>query len=353
MSVEELIQKNIETVDFDKKSSVAATLGNVVIVCELLESSGKKITQSSVREALRGGSFTTIGLHLKNIKSKKSEEHELAEVEVPESVEDRAKQLLGDVWQSAIDEAEGRLSLQREELRVAQDEAQQEVDEARIAIETLEAEAKSYIELVSEKDGEIDGKSKEISALTSDLSGLVSENKIIKEKLSNETLNLEKSEEGAKKSRADFDSERNKNDTLTAEKINSIKETESLKKELNSNEINYKNDIESVKKELKLNNEKLEKLSLSNSSLKSNNASLEKNNRSLDLQQQKAQSALDLLVKTNADLKDEAKEMRKSLTDWSFENGELKGKNNALTNQNEKLAKDIALLIKDTQGTKK
>ena len=116
----------------------------IIAAAEKLEAQGVNPTQVTVREALGGGSFATIGPILKKWKESKKEDHALTEIQVPESIIERLEQLQGAVWQAAVDEAERRLVVEREALKVAQAQALAEVVEQRESVAALETEAEMF-----------------------------------------------------------------------------------------------------------------------------------------------------------------------------------------------------------------
>ncbi|RCV86036.1 DNA-binding protein [Vreelandella rituensis] len=103
--------------------------------------SGEKPTLARVRRELGGGSFTTISEAMQSWRERQTEEHALAEIQVPGIVDERIEQLKAATWQAAIGEAERRLSAEREALHEAQEQAAAQVKEAAEAVETLETEA--------------------------------------------------------------------------------------------------------------------------------------------------------------------------------------------------------------------
>ena len=116
----------------------------IIAAAEKLEAQGVNPTQVTVREALGGGSFATIGPVLKEWKESKKENHALTEIQVPEAIIERLEQLQGAVWQAAVDEAERRLVVEREALKVAQAQALAEVVEQRESVAALETEAEMF-----------------------------------------------------------------------------------------------------------------------------------------------------------------------------------------------------------------
>jgi len=118
---------------------MATTEERIIEIAEKLEADGVNPTQVSVREALGGGSFATIGPVLKKWKESKK-----AEVQVPEAITERLEQLQGAIWQAAVEEADRRLMAEREALHQAQEQAAAEVREHLDSIAALEAEAGDY-----------------------------------------------------------------------------------------------------------------------------------------------------------------------------------------------------------------
>lgn len=138
---------------------MATTEERIIEVAEKLEAEGVNPTQVTVREALGGGSFATIGPVLKKWKESKKEDGHLAEVQVPEAITERLEQLQGAIWQAAVEEADRRLMAEREALHQAQEQAAAEVREHLDSIAALEAEAGDYqrkIETLEEVSGSLD-----------------------------------------------------------------------------------------------------------------------------------------------------------------------------------------------------
>lgn len=128
---------------------MALTLDKIHAEADRIHAGGERPTLARVRKALGGGSFTTISESMQSWWQKQSEDHALGEVEVPESLNERVEQLKAAAWQAAIEEAERRLSVERTALDEAQAQAADEVEEAREAVQTLEAEA-------NERDNELE-----------------------------------------------------------------------------------------------------------------------------------------------------------------------------------------------------
>jgi chromosome segregation ATPase len=119
---------------------MAITTETIHQAADRIAERGEKPTQAKVRTELGGGSFTTISEAMKLWNDKRTEEHELAEVQVPAVITERLDQLQGAIWNAAINEAERRLSTEREALKVAREQSESELAEAHEAVELLETE---------------------------------------------------------------------------------------------------------------------------------------------------------------------------------------------------------------------
>lgn len=138
---------------------MATTEERIIEAAEKLEADGVNPSQVTVREAMGGGSFATIGPVLKRWKESKKQDSELADVVVPEAITERFEQLQGAIWQAAVDEADRRLIAERQALHKAQEAAAAEVREHLESIAALEVEAESYqrkIETLEEVSSSLD-----------------------------------------------------------------------------------------------------------------------------------------------------------------------------------------------------
>lgn len=149
---------------------------DVFNAADALQADGQRPTQTSVREFLGGGSFATIGPALKRWKAAQAEQHELAEVELPDDLEDALQQLGGRLWQVAIEIAESRLTSEREALATAREELEAEAAEQAEAVSALEDEAEQREARIAELEEALAGEQQVtekqnqlIAGLTSDL----------------------------------------------------------------------------------------------------------------------------------------------------------------------------------------
>ena len=128
---------------------------DVFRAADALLADGTRPTQTAVREFLDGGSFATIGPALKKWRMQQQEQHELADVAIPDDLAAALQSMGGRVWSVAIEAAEARLSSERDALAAAREELEAEAAEHAAAVEQLEQEAEEregvIRELVQEK----------------------------------------------------------------------------------------------------------------------------------------------------------------------------------------------------------
>lgn len=125
---------------------MALTTQDIHATADALAEQGIKPTLAEVRKSLGGGSFTTISEAMKSWRQEQQTEQQLQRVDLPNSINERLQSLGADVWQSAINIANERLTAEREALAVAQNKAQAEIDEAQEAVRTLESEQAELLE---------------------------------------------------------------------------------------------------------------------------------------------------------------------------------------------------------------
>lgn len=136
---------------------MAIDIPTIHAAADRIAESGEKPTLARVRRELGGGSFTTISEAMQLWREKQTDEHALAEVVVPDALDERIEQLKAAMWQTAIAEAERRLSAEREALHEAQEQAAAQVVEAQEAVETLESEALVRDEQIADLQRQLEG----------------------------------------------------------------------------------------------------------------------------------------------------------------------------------------------------
>lgn len=127
-----------QTTNIGKK--MALTTEQIHQTAQELTEKGINPTLANVRQALGGGSFTTIGEALKTWKEAQKDNEKLKQVDIAPQIKDKADLLIGELWQNALDLADERLKLEREALAVAQQQADNKVAEMAEAIEQMETE---------------------------------------------------------------------------------------------------------------------------------------------------------------------------------------------------------------------
>lgn len=125
---------------------MAITTKQIHEIAHELQEKGVNPTLSAVRQALGGGSFTTISDAMKTWRQDNQDEQQLQQIDIPNGINERLQALGADMWQTSMDIANERLTAEREALVVAQAKAQAQTDEAQEAVKTLEAEQEALLE---------------------------------------------------------------------------------------------------------------------------------------------------------------------------------------------------------------
>jgi len=97
-------------------TNTLVTRDRVFRAAEELAVKNERPTQNNIRKVLGGGSFGPIGDFLNEWKSQKKIEHEISEVKIPESFNERIEQLAKVLWKASVNEAERKLTIEREEI---------------------------------------------------------------------------------------------------------------------------------------------------------------------------------------------------------------------------------------------
>lgn len=126
----------------------------IVAVADKLKESGKTTRNFDVRQAMGGGSLEYISPIMRFWREQQKEEHQLAEVRVPDAINEKFTQLQGALWNAAIGEAERRLNSERDALKEARENMETELKEADYGIALLESE----IENIKAKSAESESK---------------------------------------------------------------------------------------------------------------------------------------------------------------------------------------------------
>ena len=119
---------------------MAITREQILETASKLAEQGIKPTQTNVREALGGGSFTTISEVLREWRQEQDTTAQLQAVVIPNDITDRTNILIAQVWETAQSLANDRLIKEREALEHKEALINAEIDESNKIIETLENE---------------------------------------------------------------------------------------------------------------------------------------------------------------------------------------------------------------------
>ena len=119
---------------------MAITREQILETASKLAEQGIKPTQTNVREALGGGSFTTIAEALREWRADQDQTAQLQQVVIPSDITDRTQVLIAQVWETAQTLANDRLVKEREALEHKEALINAEIDESNKIIETLENE---------------------------------------------------------------------------------------------------------------------------------------------------------------------------------------------------------------------
>ena len=112
----------------------------VAEAAERILADGNNPTQSAVRAALGGGSYSTIAPLLQEWREKREEAAELAEVDLPDAIANAGSDLLARVWKIAMAEALAGHDALRKELLQAQADAEAAQQETAEVAASLEAD---------------------------------------------------------------------------------------------------------------------------------------------------------------------------------------------------------------------
>lgn len=125
---------------------MAITTQDIHAAADKLAEQDIKPTLAKVRDALGGGSFTTISDAMTTWRQEQQADQQLQQVDLPSSINERLQALGAEMWQSANSLANERLAAERDALAVAQAAAAQELDEHKESIKTLELEQAELLE---------------------------------------------------------------------------------------------------------------------------------------------------------------------------------------------------------------
>lgn len=198
---------------------MALTTADIHAAADKLHDQGITPTQTKVREALGGGSFSTIGEALKTWKQELQEHEQLKKTDMPDPIKDEGLVFVAKLWQLADQIANANLTADREAHAIENAKKQAAVDDANEAIATLEAEQSemtNLLKLSNEKaqqaTSEAEASANEIVSLNTFITDLNHKLDIEKERTASATASLTATNDKLDSTRTQLDAT---NDQLT------------------------------------------------------------------------------------------------------------------------------------------
>ena len=151
---------------------MAITREQILETASRLQAQGIKPTQTNVREALGGGSFTTIAEALREWRADQDQTAQLQQVVIPSDITDRTQVLIAQVWETAQTLANDRLVKEREALEHKEALINAEIDEANKVIETLEneqAELTAQLDTLTNENSSLNTRNNELENIVNSL----------------------------------------------------------------------------------------------------------------------------------------------------------------------------------------
>ena len=151
---------------------LAITREQILETASKLAEQGIKPTQTNVREALGGGSFTTISEVLREWRQEQDQTAQLSQVVIPSDITDKTSLLVAQIWETAQNLANDRLVAEREALSHKEALINAEIDESNKIIETLEneqSELTAQLDTLNNDNSLLNTKNNELENLTNSL----------------------------------------------------------------------------------------------------------------------------------------------------------------------------------------
>ena len=151
---------------------MAITREQILETASKLAEQGIKPTQTNVREALGGGSFTTISEVLREWRQEQETVTQLQAVVIPHHITERTQTLMAQIWETAQAIASERLANEREALAHKEALINAEIDESNKIIETLEneqAELTTQLDTLNNDNSLLNTKNNELENLNNSL----------------------------------------------------------------------------------------------------------------------------------------------------------------------------------------
>ena len=184
------------TISHTRNTKMAITREQILETASSLQTQGIKPTQTNVREALGGGSFTTIAEALREWRQEQDQTAQLQQVVIPSDITDRTQVLIAQVWETAQTLANDRLVKEREALEHKEALINAEIDESNKIIETLEneqAELTNQLDTLNNDNSLLITKNNELENLNNSLN-----TQLTTEKARSHQLQLKLDEQNAK-----------------------------------------------------------------------------------------------------------------------------------------------------------
>lgn len=324
---------------------MAITTKEIHQAADQLQEQNIKPTLAEVRKALNGGSFTTISEAMKSWRQDHKDEQELKKVELPSGIDERLQALGADMWQTALDIAQNRMTKEREGLEVIKAKAQQDVDELSESVKTLEVE---QIDLLKQLDdvtaaadtatATADAAMAERNALTKLLNDTEHKLEIERNKADSAQSQLVEVRKRLDKTQSELTESLSHVAKLEAQADNSKIEVERLSADVKASKSDLKlmkddfksvtaerdklsTDTAEIKGELRAVTAERDKQNTVNETIMSNNEKLNKANATLEAERKAIDKALSDLTTSyqneqeqTAQLKDELKQIKNKLT---------------------------------------
>lgn len=118
----------------------ALTEADIFKAADQLVQHGHKVTLETLRDALGGGSFSTISPALKAWRANQQQRQELSDIALPDALSQMHQQAIAEAWQLAQKLASDRLAAERAQLDELRENLENEAEEQRRAVEILEIE---------------------------------------------------------------------------------------------------------------------------------------------------------------------------------------------------------------------
>ena len=162
---------------------MALTTADIHAAADKLHEQGITPTQTKVREALGGGSFSTIGEALKTWKQELQEHEQLKKTDMPDAIKEEGLVFVAKLWQTADQIANERLTAERQALAIERAKTQAEIDDANEAIAALEAEQLETLNLLKATEDRATKATADVETLTDEIVSIKTLNTDLSHKL--------------------------------------------------------------------------------------------------------------------------------------------------------------------------